>query len=163
MSWIAVAALWILAALLVFTGVLGVVLPGLPGAPLLFAGLVAAAWAEGFAYVGGWELAAIGVLAALTYPVDLAAGAVGVRRFGASGRAVLGALLGALAGIFFGLPGILLGPFVGAMLGELTLRRDLAQAGRAGLGASVGLVLGVAAKLALACAMLGVFALARFF
>jgi hypothetical protein len=160
---IAVAALWILATLLVFTGVLGIVLPGLPGAPLLFAGLFAAAWAEGFAYVGRWELAAIGVLALLTYPVDLAAGALGARRFGASGRAVLGAVLGAFAGIFFGVPGILLGPFLGAVLGELTLRRDLQQAGRAGLGATLGLALGVAAKLSLACAMFGVFALARFF
>jgi hypothetical protein len=152
-SWIAVAALWILAALCVFVGILGILLPGLPGAP----------WAEGFRYVGAWELAAIGVLALLTYPVDLAASAVGVRRFGASGRAALGAALGALAGIFFGLPGILLGPFLGAVLGELTVRHDLPQAGRAGVGATLGIALGVAAKLALACAMLGVFALARLF
>jgi hypothetical protein len=154
--------LWVLAVLLVAAGIAGLLLPALPGAPLLFAGLVCAAWAEDFAYVGTGWLAILGALAALTYPVDLAAGAVGARRFGASGRAVVGAALGALVGLFFGLPGILLGPFVGAVLAELWERRDLRQAGRSGLGAALGLVLGVAAKLALAFAMLGIFAFARF-
>ena len=154
--------LWVLAVLLVAAGIAGLLLPVLPGAPLLFAGLVCAAWAEDFAYVGAGWLAVLGVLAALTYPVDLAAGAVGARRFGASGRAVVGAALGALVGLFFGLPGILLGPFIGAVLAELSQRRDLRQAGRSGLGATLGLVLGVATKLALAFAMLGIFAFARF-
>lgn len=155
--------LWIPAVLFVAAGIAGLVLPALPGAPLLFAGLVFAAWAEDFAYVGvGW-LALLGTLAALTYPIDLAAGALGARRFGASGRAVLGAALGALVGLFFGLPGILLGPFVGAVLAELLWeRRNLRQAGRSGLGATIGLALGVAAKLALAFSMLGIFALVRF-
>ncbi len=156
-------ALWILAVLLVAAGIAGLLLPALPGAPLLFAGLVCAAWAEDFAYVGPGWLAFLGVLAALTYPVDLAAGAVGARRFGASGRAVIGAALGALVGLFFGLPGILLGPFVGAVLAEILWeRRNLRQAGRSGLGATVGLALGVATKLALAFAMLGTFAFVRF-
>jgi len=156
-------ALWVLALLLVAAGIAGLLLPALPGAPLLFLGLVCAAWAEDFAYVGvGW-LALLGGLAALTYPVDLAAGAVGARRFGASGRAVIGAALGALVGLFFGLPGLLLGPFVGAVVAELLWeRRNLRQAGRSGLGATLGLALGVATKLALAFAMLGIFALVRF-
>ena len=156
-------ALWILAAALIALGIAGLVLPALPGAPLLFAGLVCAAWAEDFAYVGPGWLAVLGGLAALTFPVDLAAGALGAKRFGASGRAVLGAALGALVGIFFGLPGILLGPFVGAALAELLWeRRNLREAGRSGVGATVGLALGAAAKLALAFAMLGTFALVRF-
>jgi uncharacterized protein YqgC (DUF456 family) len=154
--------LWIPALLLVAAGIAGLVLPALPGAPLLFAGLVCAAWAEDFAYIGAGWLGVLGALAALSYPIDLAAGAVGARRFGASGRAVVGAALGALVGLFFGLPGILLGPFLGAVLGELSGRRDLRQAGRSGLGATLGLALGVAAKLTLAFAMLGIFALVRF-
>ena len=156
--------LWIPAALLVAAGIAGLALPALPGAPLLFVGLVCAAWAEDFAYVGAGWLAVLGVLAALTYPIDLAAGALGARRFGASGRAVLGAAGGAIVGRFFGLPGILLGPFVGAVLAELLWeRRNLREAGRSGLGATVGLALGVAAKLALAFAMLGLFAFARWY
>jgi uncharacterized protein YqgC (DUF456 family) len=60
------------------------------------------------------------------------------------------------------LPGLLLGPFVGAVTGELSLRRDLKTAGRAGLGASLGLALGASAKLALGFGMIGIFLLARF-
>jgi uncharacterized protein YqgC (DUF456 family) len=154
--------LWVAAVLLVILGLVGLLLPALPGAPLLFAGLVLAAWAEGFAYVGVGTLVVLGALAVLTYAVDFLAGAFGAKRFGASTRGVIGALLGALVGIFFGLPGVLLGPFVGAVLGELSTRRGLDEAGKAGFGATLGLVLGAAAKLALALSMVGVFAVVRF-
>lgn len=154
--------LWILAALLVIAGVAGLVLPALPGAPLLFAGLVVAAWAEDFAYVGTGTIVLLAVLAALTYAADFVAGAFGAKRFGASPRAVTGALIGGLVGLFFGIAGILLGPFVGAVIGELSVRRDVLAATRAGIGASLGLVLAAAAKIALAFTMLGVFAVARF-
>ena len=155
--------LWLLAAVLVVAGLLGLVLPVLPGTPLLFAGLLIAAWAEDFAYVGAGTLAAIAVLAILTYPIDFAATALGARRFGASKRAAVGAAVGALVGLFFGIPGILLGPFIGAVIGELTAQRGLGEAGRAGVGAMVGLVLGAAGKMALAFSMLGLFAMARIF
>ncbi len=154
--------LWMLAVLLVVAGVAGLVLPALPGAPLLFAGLVVAAWAEDFTYVGTGTIVVLGVLAALTSAVDFAAGAFGAKRFGASPRAVTGALLGGVAGLFFGLPGVLLGPFVGAVIGELSLRRDLNAATRAGLGASLGLLLAAVAKIALAFTMIGVFVVVRF-
>jgi uncharacterized protein YqgC (DUF456 family) len=153
--------LWLLAAVLVLAGLAGLLLPALPGPPLLFAGLLVAAWAEDFAYVGAGTLTVLAVLALLTYPIDFAAAALGAKRFGASRRAVVGAALGALVGIFFGLPGILLGPFIGAVIGELTAQRGLGEAGRAGLGATIGLVLGAAGKLALAFSMLGLFAMAR--
>ena len=154
--------LWLLTAILVLAGLLGLILPALPGAPLLFSGLLLAAWIEDFGYVGGGTLAVLGVLALLTYAVDFAASALGAKRFGASNRAVVGAAIGALVGIFFGLPGILLGPFAGAMLGELSDRRGPRDAARAGLGATIGLALGAAAKLALAFSMLGIFAYYRF-
>jgi uncharacterized protein YqgC (DUF456 family) len=154
--------LWLLSAILVIAGLLGLVLPALPGAPLLFAGLLVAAWIEDFSYVGGGTLTVLGVLALLTYAVDFAASAMGAKRFGASNRAVVGAAIGALVGIFFGLPGILLGPFVGAVLGELSERRGPRDAARAGVGATLGLALGAAAKLALAFSMLGIFAYYRF-
>jgi uncharacterized protein len=148
--------LWGLAALLILGGLAGLVLPALPGAPLLFAGLWLAAWIEDFAYLGRGTLITLGVLAALTFVVDFAAGAFGARRYGASGRAVLGATIGAVVGIFFGLIGVVIGPFVGAVIGELTARRDLPAAGRAGFGATLGLAIGTAAKLALGFAMLGI-------
>ncbi len=154
--------LWVLAAALVAAGLAGLVLPALPGAPLLFAGLLAGAWAEDFAYVGAKTLVVLGVMAALSYALDFAASALGARRFGASPRALAGAALGTIAGLFFGLPGILLGAFLGAMAGELTVRRDVAQATRVGVGAFIGLLLATAGKLALGFAMLGLFLLVRF-
>ena len=153
--------LWPLAAMLVVLGVGGLVLPALPGAPMLFAGLFVAAWAEGFAYVGTGTLVLLGGMAGLTYAVDFAATALGARRFGASRRAIVGAALGTLVGLFFAPVGLFLGPVLGAVLGELSHRRTLPEAGRAGLGATLGLLLGAAAKLALAFSMIGVFAVAR--
>ena len=154
--------LWSLAVILVLAGLAGLVLPALPGPPLLFLGFLLAAWAEDFAYVGAGTLTALGVLAVLAFLADLVAGAFGARRYGASPRSMVGAGLGAVVGIFFGLPGLLLGPFIGAVLGELSAQRDLASAGRAGWGATLGLALGIAAKLALGFAMVGVFLWMRF-
>ncbi len=154
--------LWVVAVLLVLGGFAGLLLPALPGAPLIFAGLLLAAWADGFAYVGAATLTLLGVLAAASIGVDALASAVATRRFGASPRAVLGAVIGGLVGLAFGLAGIVLGPFLGAALGELSARRGLREAGWAGVGATVGLAIGVGVKLALAVTMLGVFAVARF-
>jgi hypothetical protein len=154
--------LWILALILVIGGMVGLVFPVLPGVPILFTGLLVAAWAEDFTYVGTKTLIVLGILTILSYAFDFLAGAFGARRFGASRRAVIGATLGAIVGLFFGVPGILLGPFVGAVLGELSNHSDLKVAGKAGMGATLGLALGVAAKLALAFAMLGLFIIVRF-
>ena len=157
-----VVALWLLGAALVAAGIAGMLLPAMPGPPLLFAGFFVAAWAEDFEHVGTLTLTAIGVMCLLAYLVDFIAGALGAKHFGASSRAAIGAALGAVVGIFFGLPGILLGPFIGAVLGELTQHEDLHAAGRAGVGATIGLLLGPAAQLALAFATVGVFLFARF-
>ncbi len=156
------AGLWILAVLLIAVGIAGLALPALPGAPLLFCGLVVAAWAEDFAYVGTGSIVGLAVLALLTYPVDILAGALGAKKFGASRQAMIGAGIGALTGLFFGVAGIVAGPFVGALLGELTQQRQLMQAGMAGIGATLGLLLGAVAKLAIAFSMIGLFLLVRF-
>ncbi len=147
--------LWIAAAVLIVIGALGMVLPVLPGAPLIFLGALLAAWAEDFQYLGSGSLVLLGALTALAIAVDFVASAFGAKRFGASGRSITGAMLGAIVGLFFGPVGVLVGPFVGAVIGELTVRRNLAAAGRAGVGAALGLALGTAAKLAIAFAMIG--------
>lgn len=157
------AALFVLGAVLVLLGLVGLLFPAMPGAPLVFGGLVVVAWAEDFAYVGSGVLVTLAVIALMTYAVDIVAGMFGVKRFGASSSAMFGAAAGAVVGIFFGLFGVLLGPFIGASIGEYFKRRDLPAAGRAGVGATVGLIVGTAAKIALAFSMLGLFALARFF
>lgn len=153
--------LWVIAVLLVAGGLAGLVLPVLPGAALLLSGLFMAAWIEDFRYAGLWTLLLLTVLAGLIFAVDLVAAAFGAKRFGASPQAASGAVLGALVGMFFGLLGIVLGPLVGAVLGELEARRDLLQAGRAGFGVTIGLVIGAATKLALAIAMVGIYLFMR--
>ena len=158
MDWL----LWAAALMLVVLGFAGLILPVLPGIPLLFLGLVAAAWAEGFVHVGFGTLAVLALLALLASGADFAAVAFGARRFGATPRAAWGAAAGLLVGLFFGLPGILLGPFLGAMLGELLGNRSLREAGLASLGATLGLALGAAVKMALAFVMLGIFLVVRF-
>lgn len=152
--------LWIGAGLAVVAGVVGTVLPALPGAALVWLGLLLAAWADGFARVSGWTVALLGLLAVATYPIDLVAAGLGARRMGASRWALAGAVVGALVGVLFGLPGLLLGPFVGAAAGEYWTVRDARRAGRVGAAAAVAFVLGTAAKLAVVAAMLGLFALA---
>jgi len=156
------ALLWLPAVILVIIGLAGLAFPVLPGVLLLLAGLVVAAWAEHFVYVGWGTISILALFSVFAYGVDFLAGALGAKRFGASKRAILGAALGGFIGIFFGLPGILLGPFLGSILGELSVRRDLRAAGRAGVGAWLGLVVGAAAKIAIAFTMLGIFVLARF-
>jgi uncharacterized protein YqgC (DUF456 family) len=153
--------LWIAAFVLVIAGLAGLALPALPGAPLLFMGLFAAAWAEGFAYIGKWTLIVLGVIAVITYAVDFAAGAFGARRFGASTRSVIGATIGAVVGLFFGIIGVFVGPFLGAVIGELTKKPDILAAGKAGVGATVGLVIGTAAKLSLGITMVAIYILVR--
>jgi len=152
----------IAAALLVVVGLAGSALPALPGVPLVFGGLLVAAWADDFQRVGWMTLALLGVLTLLSFVIDFAATALGARRVGATKLAIAGAALGAVAGIFLGIPGLILGPFAGAVTGELLSHGKLEQAARAGVATWVGLLFGTLAKLALVCAMLGIFLLAWF-
>jgi uncharacterized protein YqgC (DUF456 family) len=153
--------LLLLAAVLVVIGICGLALPIVPGAPVMFLGLFLAAWAEEFVFVGAGTLLVLAGLTALTYVVDFIAGIFGVKLFGASGRAMIGAGIGAIVGLFFGLFGVLIGPFVGACIGEFSVSRQLHAASKAGVGATLGLVLGAAAKIALAFVMLGIFIFMR--
>jgi uncharacterized protein YqgC (DUF456 family) len=149
--------LWLLAAVLVVAGFAGLVVPILPGAALIFAGLLVAAWADGFTRVGAFTLTVIGLIVVVIYVIEVLAASAGAKRLGASPRAVTGAALGTLVGLFFGLPGLLLGPFLGAAIGEWTLHRELARAGGAGLRAWIGFVLGTGIKIALAFSMVAIF------
>jgi len=154
--------LWGIAGILVLGGLAGLILPAIPGAPLIFAGLVIGAWADNFVYVGVWTILALALLTLLTIGVDFWATMFGAKKFGASRRAVIGAVMGSIAGLFLGLPGVLFGPFIGAVIGEISSRGSLSEATRAGFGASVGLILGAAIKLALAFSMIGIFVAVRF-
>lgn len=154
--------LWIAVALLVLVGIAGVVFPALPGTPFVFIGLLLAAYIDNFTRVGWVTLTILGVLTLLSIGVDFFATAVGAKRVGASPKALWGATLGTIVGIFFGIPGLILGPFIGAAAGEYLSRKDLMQAGKVGVGTWLGILLGVAMKIALVFTMLGVFVTAYF-
>ncbi len=148
---------WVLAILIVLAGLAGTVIPALPGVPLVFLGLFVGAWIGQFETVGWGTLGILAVLALVAWIVDFLAGAAGARYLGASSRAFWGATIGAVAGIFFGIAGMLLGPFIGAVLGELSGGSNMVQSGRAGVGAWIGMVIATALKLALAFLMIGIF------
>ncbi|MCW4473779.1 DUF456 domain-containing protein [Xanthomonas sp. H13-6] len=155
--------LYLLAALLVVAGIAGVVLPALPGVPLVFAGLLLGAWADGFERVGWVPLLVLGLLTLLSFVADILATVVGAQRVGASRKALWGTLIGSVAGLFFMPLGLFVGPLAGALLGEYWHSRQLGHAARVGLGTWLGILLGIAFKAALIVAMLGLFAFAWFF
>lgn len=154
--------LYFLAALMMLVGTAGVVLPVLPGLPLTFAGMLLAAWVGGFQQVGWITLTVLGVLTALSVVVDLLSTALGAQRVGASRLAIIGSIIGTLAGLLFLPIGILVGPFAGALIGEMLHGRALGQATKVGLATWMGLMLGVVLKVGLAFTMLAVFFVAWF-
>ncbi len=151
-----------LAVILVLVGIGGVILPALPGLPLVFAGMLLAAWAGDFQQIGWFPLVVLGLMTLLSVAVDFFATMVGAKRVGASRKALIGAVVGTFAGLFFGPVGLFVGPFVGALLGELWHGKELGQATKVGLGTWLGIVLGIVLKLGLAFGMLGLFAFAWF-
>ncbi len=152
--------LGLVAAALVIGGLVGTVYPLIPGPPLVFLGLWMGAWIGDFERVGGAMVVVLAVLATLAQVLDFIASALGAKRVRASREAVIGAFLGAVVGIFLGLPGLILGPFVGAVGGELLARGGIGQATKVGVATWVGLVVGVLVKLALSLSMIGLFLLA---
>lgn len=156
-------ALWGLALVCVLAGIAGTVLPALPGAILVFAGLALGAWLDGFARVSGWTVGLLAVLMLLAWATDYVAAALGAKRVGASPQALIGAAIGTVAGVFTGFIGLLFLPLAGAAIGQYLARPDLRHAGRVGIATWVGMLVGTAVKLALVFAMLGVFAFAYYY
>lgn len=152
--------LWIPAVVLVVAGLLGLLLPVLPDTPLIFAGLLLGAWADHFHRVGPWTLTFLGFLALLGWGIDLLAGYLGARVAGAHRRALGGAMVGTLVGLWFGLPGLILGPMIGAGLGEASARRGLGQVIKSSLGAGLGFLMALALRIACAFVMIGTFIIA---
>jgi uncharacterized protein YqgC (DUF456 family) len=157
------ALFYVLAAILVVVGLAGIVLPALPGLPLVFAGMLVAAWTDGFERVQWWWLLILGILTLLSLLIDFWATAMGAKRVGASRKALVGAVVGTFVGIFFAPIGLFAGPFVGALLGEFWHGRrfdtqGIGKATKVGFGTWMGIVFGVVLKIALACTMLALFA-----
>jgi uncharacterized protein len=136
-----------LAAALMVVGLVGAIVPALPGIPLIFAGVWLIAGVDGYRHIGlGWLLG-IAAVGAVGFVVDLLAGALGAKRMGASPQAAWGALIGTMIGLFFGIPGLLFGPFLGAVLGELSAGSSVLRSAHAGVSAWMGLIFGTIIKL----------------
>ncbi len=155
--------LWIVAVALIVVGVIGTVLPALPGVILVFGGIVLAAWIDDFTRISVWVVLLLGAMAAVAWVVDYAAAAMGAKRVGASRYAIVGALIGTFAGAFTGLWGLLFMPLVGAAIGEFIAQRDIRRAGTVGLATWLGMLLGTAIKIAIVFTMIGVFVVALVF
>ena len=148
------AIIYAIAAVIVVVGVAGTVLPVIPGAALVFAGLLMAAWADQFTRVGWIGMGIIGALGVLAFVADWISTLLGAKRVGASPQALVGATVGGVVGIFLGIPGMILGPFIGAVAGELLARGRLAQAGKVGLGTWLGLVASAVLKIVIVFMMI---------
>ena len=153
---------WAAAMLLIVLGVLGTFIPGLPGPIAVFAGMLLAAWIDHFSRVGWVALGVLGTLTVAALAIDTVASILGARRVGASRAALIGALLGTIVGLFFGFVGILIAPFLGAVIGQLSSRPHVPSAVRVGVGTWIGLVVGAFAKIVIVLAMLAVFLLDYF-
>jgi uncharacterized protein YqgC (DUF456 family) len=162
--------LWILSVTLIVVGLAGTVLPLLPGTAFILAGIFVGAWVDGFARVGTGTLLLVSALAVLAWVLDYVSGLLGAQKAGASRLALLGAALGTVLGLFMGLVGVLFMPLVGAAVGEYLARHRSApatavgqQAMKVGVATWVGILLGMLAKVVLACVMVGVFVVALVF
>jgi len=147
-----------LALLVMSVGLIGCLLPGFPGTPLMLAVVIGHRLFFGAESVSNLVLTILVALTVLSVLFDFLAGMLGAKKFGATWRGMLGAIIGGIVGLFFGLPGIILGPFAGALLFEMLGDREFEMAARAGLGAALGLLLGVAGKFAIGVMMIILFA-----
>jgi uncharacterized protein len=142
-------ALYVLAVALIVGGLIGTVLPVLPGIPMIFGGIWLAAALDGYRHLGTGWLIALGILAAIGVLVDFVAASMGAKRVGASKQAVWGATIGTFVGLFLGIPGLILGPFIGALIGEFMHGRNVARSTHVGLHTWLGLIVGALVKLVL--------------
>lgn len=149
--------LWVVAAGLIVLGLVGTVLPALPGTILVLSGIFLGAWIDDFTYVGVTTLVVVTMLAVLAWGLDYVAGLMGAKKAGASKLALLGAATGTVVGLFMGLVGVLFMPLVGAAVGEYLAQKDQTRAVKVGVATWVGIMVGLIAKVVLAFIMVGIF------
>jgi uncharacterized protein len=149
---------WLLAIVLMAVGLIGTVLPVVPGTVIILAAaLIHQIMLGTEKSLGWWNIAALVLLTLLSYAVEFAGSYFGAKRFGATKWGAFGAMLGAIVGLFFPLPGLIIGPIVGAVVGELLAGKRLVSAGRAGWGTLLGNLAGMLGKLTIGLVMVSWF------
>jgi len=156
-------AVAIIGGILMLVGLAGVVLPVLPGIPLAWAGLFIYAIGTGFERISIPTTVVFAVLTLLALALDFLAPMIGARKYQASRPGVFGAFIGFAVGVFtLGVWGVILGPFLGALAGELLATREPGRAFRSALGALVGFLAGTLVKIVIILTMLGFFVVSLF-
>src|SRR5712671_916397 len=135
------------------------VIPGIPGTPLVLVAAIGHRLYFGPAGANNWVLGGLILLTLLSVVFDYLASMYGAKKLGATWRGVLGAVVGGLIGLFFSFPGIIIGPFAGALLFEFAGGRKFKPAAKAGLGATLGLLAGAVGKFAICVTMMALFTL----
>ncbi|MDT8401202.1 MAG: DUF456 domain-containing protein [Bacteroidales bacterium] len=136
-----------LAIALVLVGIIGCLVPVLPGPPLSFIGILVLHFTR-FAEFRTNTLIILGLIAVIVAVFDYVVPIWGTKKFGGTKYGVRGATVGLLVGLFFGPPGIIIGPFLGAVIGELMYKSDIGYAIKAGFGSLIGFMAGIGLKLA---------------
>lgn len=150
-------AFWI-ALFVMLIGALGTVLPAIPGTPVIFAAALGYSFYEGFHKITPLVLAVLFFLMALTFIIDYFSGVLGAKKYGASRYGTWGSFLGGIVGvIFLNIPGLIIGPFVGAVTGEMIAGQSFKTALKVGLGTMAGLAGGAVLKLLFAVSMIAMF------
>ncbi len=145
---------WLITIVLMAVGLIGTVLPIVPGTTIIFAAAVIHRVMLGpMKSIGWWTLGGLLLLTLASYALDFASGYFGARRFGATRWGMAGAVIGGIIGLFFAFPGLLIGPVVGAIAGEIISGKHLVKAGRAGWGTLLGSIAGMIGKLVIGLAM----------
>ena len=148
------ALLIFLSLLLLLLGVAGTVFPALPGLPFMFAGAWLLAYSSDYQIIGSFSLLVLFLIAALGMAMDFVAGILGAKYTGASSEALWGAFIGSIAGLFMGLAGLVLGPLLGAAIGEFLDKKNIWLAGKVGIGTLIGFIVGTVAKIGSAIVIL---------
>ncbi|HPF43982.1 MAG TPA: DUF456 domain-containing protein [Syntrophomonadaceae bacterium] len=143
------------AILLCVIGVLGTILPMLPGVAMIFIVIAAYGWWEGFHTITFSYLLVLGLLTLLSAVLNYLSSVMGAKFFGSTKAGLVGALLGTFIGIFFFPPiGIIIGPLAGAFIGEYISKQDVNSSLKAGLGAVIGMFTGVVFQFVMAAGFL---------
>jgi uncharacterized protein YqgC (DUF456 family) len=149
---------WFITIVLFAVGMIGSVVPMLPGTTIIFAAALIHRIVLGpEKSVGWWTIAALALLTLLSYAFDVLAGYFGAKYCGATKWGTFGAIIGALVGLFFGIIGLFVGPVIGAIAGEFIAGKRMIDAERAGWGSLLGNIGGMIAKLVIASAMIVIF------
>ena len=147
-----------LVLLIMLIGLVGSFVPGLPGTPLVLVAAVGHRLCFGDASVSNPILLILVVLTLASLLLDFLGSWLGAKKFGATWRGATGAVVGGLIGLLFFLPGILFGPFLGALIFEMLGGKEFNEALAAGVGAVIGLLLGVIARFSVCVVMILLFA-----